>query len=154
MPPVITIPTRRLRNRSGVGEHGRETGGAGALDNKLLALEQGLDRSLRADLVDEPDPPNKRRDDMAGQPARLLDRDPSAKGRSRGRRTRIFAAQQAIHRGIERRLDADDLDLRLERLGRDRDPGYQPAAADRHDERVEIRSVGEQLETRSSPGRR
>src|SRR5256885_13182433 len=57
--------------------------------------------------------------------------------------TTLFRSQ---HRGIERRLNADDLDLGGERLGGDGDARDQPAAADRHDDRLEVGEVGEELE--------
>ena len=44
------------------------------------------------------------------------------------------------------RLDADDLDPWLQRLGGDGDPRYQPTASDRHDQRVEVGLVGEHFE--------
>jgi len=46
-----------------------------------------------------------------------------------------------IVRRIELRLDADHFDRRIERLRRDRDPRDQAAAADRHEQYVEVRHV-------------
>ncbi len=86
---------------------------------------------------------------MAG----LLDRDALGQRRSLGRQPGIDPLQHAVHRRIERRLDADDLDLRRQRLGGDGDAGNQPAAADRHDQQVEIGASGQHFERdRSLPG--
>ena len=61
------------------------------------------------------------------------------------------AFDDILHRRIELGLDADHLDVGLERLGGDRNAGNQPAAADRDDQRVEVRRVLEHFE-RDGPG--
>ena len=58
----------------------------------------------------------------------------------------VLAVDGVVEGGIERGLDADDLDRWLERLRRDRDAGDQSAAADRDDDLVEVRRVGQHLE--------
>ena len=51
------------------------------------------------------------------------------------------------------RLDADHLDLRLQRSHRLRDPGDHAAAADRHHDRVDIRDLLQDFERDSAlPG--
>ena len=62
---------------------------------------------------------------------------PSAKMPTRSSVTRVPAAQRVVHAGGVLRLDADDAHLRVERLHVGRDAGDQPAAADRHEDRVE-----------------
>ena len=137
--PPAAKPLRR-------GQHRGETGGARTLDDQFLPLEQNLDRALDRHIVNQQNVRDERLDDAPCQPARLLDCDALGEGCGRRRRTRVFAVHQPVHRRIQGRLDANYLDVRVERLGGDCDPGNQPAAADRHDDRVEIRLVGEELE--------
>ena len=63
---------------------------------------------------------------------------------------RLGAARQAgalaIGRRAGRRLDADDLDVGLDRLGRGRHARDQAAAADRHHQHVQIRRRRQHLE--------
>ena len=146
LPPVTTIPTRLPGKAPGCREHRGDPRGAGALDDQLLAFEQDFDRVFEHRLVDQQNVRDQRLDDAAGQLARLLDRDPLGQGHRARPGTRVLAAHQPVHRRVERRLHADDLDPRGERLGGDRDPRNQPAAADRHDDRVEIGPVGQQFE--------
>src|SRR5262249_45048289 len=135
------------------GEHRGNTGGPGALDDQLLAFEQGYDRAFDSDVVDQQDLRDERLDDAPREAPRLLDGNALGESRGRGGRPRILAAHQAIHRRVKGRLDPDDLDLGVERLGSDRNPGNQPTAADRHYDRVEIGPIGEQLEpNRALPG--
>ena len=54
--------------------------------------------------------------------------------------------ERTVDRGIARRLNADHFDRRLQRFGRDRDAGDQPATPDRHDERVQSRLGCKHLE--------
>ena len=58
----------------------------------------------------------------------------------------MLALDGVVHRGIELRLHADDLQFRLQRFGRDRDAGDQPAAADRNHQRIELRHRCEHFE--------
>ena len=65
------------------------------------------------------------------------------------------AAERVQHPGVALGLHADDAHLGPQRLDRDRDAGDEPAAADRHDDRVERIGVGlvEELEAdRALPG--
>ena len=65
----------------------------------------------------------------------------------------LAAPQRLGVRRARRDLHADHLDVGPRRLHRDRDPGAQPAAADRHDDLGEIRHVLEQLEPERSLAR-
>ena len=142
----MTIPTRRPQKRSGAASTAATPAAPAPSTTSFWRSSSDLDGAFEHHLVDEPDLGHQRLDDATRQPARLLDRDAFGERRRCGWRTRIFTAQQAVHRRVERRLHADDLDLGVERLGGDGDPGNQPAAADRHDQRIEIGSAGEQLE--------
>ncbi len=59
---------------------------------------------------------------------------------------RLSAFQRVEHRGIERALDADDLDGGPDAACRNRVAGDQPAAADRHHQHVEVRRILQHLE--------
>ena len=52
----------------------------------------------------------------------------------------------AFHRGIELGLDPDQFDVRLHRARCDRHARHQAAAADRHDDRIQVRRILEHLE--------
>ena len=150
LPPVTTISTSFSGKTPGCREHRRDPRGARALDDELLAFEQGFDRVFEHRLVDQQNVRDQSFDDAPGQPARLLDCDPFRQSHRLGWGTRVLAAHQPAHRRVEHRLHPDDLDARNESLGRHRGPRNEPAAADRHDDRVEIGPVGQQLE-RDSP---
>ena len=90
--------------------------------------------------------PDQRRDHAAGQLPRLLDRDAFGERRALYRQARIDAAQDAVHRRVERRLHADDLDLRRQRLGGNGDARDQTAAADRDEQEFEAGLVGQHFE--------
>ena len=64
------------------------------LDGEVLRGH--LDGTLEHDLVDEPDLRHQRLDDVAGQPARLFDRDSFGEGGRCSGRPRIFTAQHAV----------------------------------------------------------
>ena len=51
-----------------------------------------------------------------------------------------------MHAGVHGGFDADDLDVRLQRLGGDCDAGDQAAAADGDDEGIEVRLIGQHFE--------
>ncbi len=80
----------------------------------------------------------------AGQLARLLDRN--ALGQRVAADRAMAALDDILHRRIKLGLDPDHLDPRLQRLGRRRHAGNQPAAADRNDQRVEIRRILEHFQ--------
>ena len=58
----------------------------------------------------------------------------------------MLALDGVVHRRIELRLHAYDLQLRLQRFGRNRDAGNQPAAADRNHQRIKLRHGREHFE--------
>ena len=65
----------------------------------------------------------------------------------------LAALQRIAGVGGQLRLDADHACLRPERLDRDGDAARQPAAADRHEDRREVRQVLDHLEPdRALPG--
>ena len=63
-------------------------------------------------------------------------------------RDRAASVEAATHRRGARRLDAVDANLRVRLFDRDEHSADQPTAADRHDHRVEVRCLLEQLEPR------
>jgi hypothetical protein len=77
--------------------------------------------------------------ELAGDLAHFFHRDAFGDGGAAhfGR----LAVQRRMHARIHGRLDAKDLDVRLQRLGGCCDAADQAAAADRHDQRVEVRIV-------------
>ena len=87
-------------------------------------------------LGDENDVVDQRADNLGGDRARRLDRN-AFRQRVAAHRQRL-RLDHIVHRWVKRRLHANDLDVRLERFGRDRDAGNQTASADRHDQYVEI----------------
>ncbi len=76
-------------------------------------------------------------DDLGGDPAGRFDRN--AFGERIAAHRQMLALDDVVHRRIELGLHADDAQVRLDRFGRNRDAGDQPAAADRHHQRVEFR---------------
>ena len=85
------------------------------------------------------------------EPAHLLDRDTLGQRRPAGHMA--FAAQHVRHAGIKCGLDADDIDCRIDRLGRDGAAGNQPAAADRDHQHIETGHLFEDFQRdRALPG--
>ena len=103
-------------------------------------MNRGLDQLL----ADQQDVLDQFLDDRPGQRARFLDRD--AVGERLAARGRRQPVDGLIHGGEQLGLDAVDLDLGLDRLGRDRDARDDATAADRHHDGVEIGLVLEHLE--------
>jgi hypothetical protein len=65
----------------------------------------------------------------------------------------VDAAHAGGERGVHRRLDANDADVRLDRLGGRGDAGDQAAAADRHRQDFQVRRVFQHLQgDRALPG--
>ena len=110
LPPHSTRPTLAAAEALGIAGDRGEAGGAGALGHGLLDLEQLQDRGLDRRLLDQQHVVDQALDDREGELARLLDRDALGDRRPAGHGRQ--AAQAAVDRRIERRLDADDLDLR------------------------------------------
>ena len=140
LPPVSTTPTRAAGEALGVRRQGGDAGGAGALDDELLDLEQQVDGVLDAAA------PTRRARRRRGLDDRLGDR-----ARARPRRCpRRSSARRVVPPGT---IDGHDSRLRRRRPrrrgaggGDDGDARDQPAAADGHDDAVEVGVVGEQLE--------
>ena len=127
-----------------VRQHGREPGGAGALGHDLLRLRHHLHRLFQRFLLDQQDVAHQPFDDRLGEGARRFHGD--ALGDRLRPEHRRQVADGVMHGGIERGLDADHLDVRLERLGRRRDARHDAAAADRHDDDVEVGRIGHEFE--------
>ena len=81
----------------------------------------------------------------------MLDRDALGQGIAAERQ--MNALDGAFHRRIELGLDSDQLQVRLDRAGRDRHARHQPAAADRDHDQVEVGRILEHFE-RDRPGAR
>ena len=144
LPPQRMSPTLRPRNRSGFGEHGGKSGGAGTLRHGLLQCEEGVDRPLDQRLVDQDDVAHTLTHHRQRQLADIRHRD--AFGQRRAAARPLVLMDRVPHRWIERGLDADDLDRRPSRPRRDGAAGDQPAAADRHHQHVKLGSVFEHFE--------
>ena len=144
LPPESTTPTRLRGEDRRVGEQRGERGCARALGHGLLHLEQQQHRGLERLLLDEQDLAHVLADDRKGQPAGLLHGDP-ARDRRVAARDRL-ARERLLHGRKARRLHAEDLEPRAQRVRGERDAGEQPPAADGRDERIEIGNVGEHLE--------
>ena len=144
LPPHSKVATFLPWKRSRFGEHRRETGRAGALDDGLFDADEHGDRTLEVALGDEHHVIGKFPEDARRELARLL--DGNALGERIAAQRHLAALDRAFHRRVELGLDSDQLDVRLDRARGDRDAGHQPAAADRDDDRVEVRRVLEHLE--------
>jgi hypothetical protein len=84
----------------------------------------------------EHDVVHERPHDFGGNRARSLDRNALRQGIAAHRQG--VRLDHIVHGWIERGLHPNDLDSRLQRLGRHRHAGNQATAADRHDQNVEI----------------
>ena len=73
-------------------------------------------------------------------------RDRDAFGDRRLRLRRGSAPERVDHAGVALDLHADDVDVGAPALGRDRDAGHEPAAADGHDDRVDVGDRVDDLE--------
>ena len=121
-----------------------EPGRAGAFDDRLLDLGRERDRGFDVLFGDDEQIVDECADDLAGEHAHGRDRD--AFGDRRPRSRLGSAAERVHHARVALDLRADDVDLGLQRLGRDRDAGDEAAAPDRHDDRVDIGNGVEDLE--------
>ena len=137
-------PDAASAEAGGIGEHGGEAGGAGALGHGLLEHEIGGDGLLDSELGHQHDVVDMAANDFQRQRADVLDGD--ALGERLAADPRRLAVEGRAHGGIHFGFDADDLHVRLERLDRDGNARNQAAAADRHDDRFEVRAVGDDLE--------
>ena len=127
-----------------LGENRRQRGRAGAFGHGLLDFEEGEDRSFEVAFGDGGHTVHQALDDGHGQGARRLHGD--SLGYRAGPCRHWRAVVEAVGGSAEAlRLHADDEDLRAYRLGRHGDAGDQAAAADGHDQRVEIGRLFQQL---------
>jgi hypothetical protein len=125
-------------------EQRRERRGAGALDHRLLDLEEHHDRLLDLAFLDEEHLGHEPRDDLARERPGLLHGDALGDG---GRlELGLGALERVIHGREALRLDADELDRGLQALRRGGDPGNESASADRDDQHVQLGPSGEHLE--------
>jgi hypothetical protein len=97
-----------------VRQHGGEAGGAGPLRHDLLRLRHHLHRLFQRFLLDQQDIAHEPFDDRLGERARRFHGD--ALGDRLRPEHRREVADGVMHRGIERRLYADHLDVRLDGL--------------------------------------
>ena len=134
-------------------EERREACGAAALDDELLELDQPEHRERDVALVDlhhlvhvlardgEGVRPDGRHREPVGQRGRHVDRH---------RRARLERGREG---GAPLGLDADDADLRVERLDGERDTRDQPRAAHGHDDRVDVGRALQHLDAQRARAR-
>ena len=118
--------------------------GAGPLGEAALQGCIGVDGALDERFLDQDDVRDEIADDRQGQPPDRLHGDALRERRPADRS--ILAANGVVEGRKERGLDADDLDLRLQRLSRHGDAGDQAAAADRHDDEIEVGELRQHLQ--------
>ncbi len=136
------------------GKTGRERSGGGAFDNAFFQFDDAQNRERDLFLVHE--------HDLVGVPARDLESVASdlgngeavGQGRSRLDANRFPGLQGSGKTGDMVGFDRDDLGLRSQSLDRERDAGEQARAADRNDDRVEIRHLRDDFEAGACPARR
>ena len=129
-------------------EHrGSDRHGTGALGDQLLILDQCEDRSGGLILADGHDIIHVLLDHLEGGLARVLHGDTICKGRDAVEGLPLMIAVSIEHTRRTGRLHTIDLALRAEALDREGDTGDQSAATDRHDHRVHILELVEDLET-------
>ena len=127
-------------------EQGGEPRGAGAFGHGLLDLDQRDHRALDGFLLDDQHLLDERADDGEGARSHVLHRDALGDGVAAALDRQ--AGEALVHRGIVPRFDAEDADRGLERLGGGGDPGDEAAAADGHDDELEI---GQRLRASRGP---
>ena len=141
LPPHRTRPTLRPRKCAGSAKHRRKAGCARTFGKRLLMGEIGHDRAL--DVASRR--PGARRRHTVWQMAMVrsvtfLTAMPSASVEPPQRAG--CPRKRVIHGRIELDLDAEISICRFDVLGRDRHAAEMtPAAADRHDDAVEVRLV-------------
>ena len=125
---------RALHPRPQAG-HGQR---AGRLHDRARVVEDVLDRG--ADLVvrDADDLVDRRLHDRERELADLADRDAVGEDADAIEHDAPSGRERLVHRVRLERLDADDADARPQRLDVAGDPGDQPAAADRHEDRRDV----------------
>ena len=129
-------------------EHrGSDRNGTGTLGDQLLVLDEGEDRSGGLILADGHDIVHVLLDHLEGGLARILHSDTIRKGRNTVEGLPLVIAVSIEHARRTGRLYTIDLALRTEALDREGDTGDQSAATDRHDDRIHILELVEDLET-------
>ena len=118
-----------------MGEHGGERRGARPLDDQFFDFGGELHRVLDIAFADQQDVGDQRLDRRPGEGPRALDRD--ALGDGVAVAGRAFPLQRPGHRWTQLGLDADHLDLRLDRPRRRGAARDQAAAADGHHQHLE-----------------
>ena len=144
LPPQRTRPTLLPGEARRLLHQRRQADRACALDHRLLDLEQHQDRLLDVVFGDQDDVVDEGADHRQRQRAGRLDAD------AVGDRRLAALAVAVVHRVPGRRealgLDADDVQVGADRLGRRRHAGDQAAAADRDDQGVDRRLLRQHLE--------
>ena len=136
--PCAAAATRPARS-------GRDAHRAGRLRDDLVGGDEGHDRVLdlrlahRDDLVDEVAVVERHVADPAGEAV-------GERGRGRVGEERPAETDRLAQRGRGLRLNRDDAHARRQRLHRGGDSGDEPAAADGHDDRGDVRPLLDHLE--------
>ena len=145
LPPHRIRPTRLPAKALRLFQHRGKARGARALRHGLLQGQVGVDRPFEM----RSRRPARCRTHARGRSATSACRhsSPRCLRRASAPPQGWSSPCKAFHiDGIERGLDADDLDVRLDRFRRDRIAGDQPAAADRNHQHIEIGCVVEHFE--------
>src|SRR5690606_16321861 len=111
---------------------------------RLLDVDEQADGALELRFAHEHDVVDVGPDQLAGDLARCLDGD--AFGQRIAAHGAGLALDEIVHGRVERRLDANDTNVRVDALGGNRNAGYQAAAADRHDERIQLGNRSQHLQ--------
>ena len=131
-----------------LSEHrGSDRNGTGTLGDQLLILDKGEDRRSGFVLADGHDIIHVLLNHLEGGLARILHGDTIREGRDAVEGLPLMIAVSIEHTRRTGRLHTIDLALRAEALDREGDTGDQSAATDRHDDRVHILELVEDLET-------
>ena len=142
---------RAPREPLAVLDEGGDAGGARALGDHLLDLEEQVDGLLDVFLADGDDVVDERLDDPAGEVAGRGDGDALGDRRPADGGRRVVHA--IGHRRVALGLHAHQLDAGLQVAGRHRHARQQAAAAHGDHQRVELGVVGQHLEgARALPG--
>ncbi len=144
LPPDSTTPTVRPRSSSGAVSRAGEARGARPLHHRLLDLQQQVDGALHRVVGDGDQLVDVGVHQRGGHGARDRHGDPVGHGGAARRRD--VAADGAEHRRPALALHPDHHDVGTQGLGDDGHPRDEPTATDRHDQRVDLGVVGQQLE--------
>src|SRR5208283_5734996 len=130
------------------GHHCRERRGRGPLDNRLLKLEHTKYRERDRLLLYAHDPVEPPADEAEGDPAHGERRKSVGQGCAPRDADRPAGLQRRREIARGDALDRDDLDPGPQGLYRDADPGKQAAAANRADDRIDVRHLLQDLEAK------